>query len=57
MEDQTREGIVERITEIEKIVGVQKSENSFCLRHRPVIRTSAKSTTLRIVYDVSTKSS
>ena len=57
MEDQTRESIAERITESEKIVGVQKSENVFYFRPRPVIRTSAKSAKLRIVYDASTKSS
>ena len=55
MQDQIREGIVERVTESEKRADNQKSENVFYLPYRPVIRESAESTKLRIVYDTSAK--
>ena len=48
-----REGIVERVTESEKSVDIQKSEKVYYLPHRPVIRESAESTKLRTVYDAS----
>ena len=57
MQDPIREGIVERVTESEKIVDVQKSEKVFYFPHRPVIRESAESNKLRIVHDASAKSS
>ena len=57
MQDPIREGIVERVTESEKIVDIQKSEKVFYFPHRPVIRESAESNKLRIVHDASAKSS
>ena len=57
MQDQIREGIVERVTESEKSIDIQKSEKLFYLPHRPVIRGSAESTKLRIVYGASAKAS
>ena len=38
MEDQIWEGIVERVTEGEKSLDIQKSEKIFYLPNRPVIR-------------------
>ena len=57
MKDQIREGIVERVTESEKNVDIQKCEEVFHLPHRPVFRESTESTKLRIVYDASAKAS
>ena len=57
MQDQIGEGIVERVTESEKSLYIQKSEKVFYLPHRPVIREAAESTKLRIVYDTSAKAS
>ena len=57
MQDQISEGIVERVTESEKSVDIQKSEKVFYLIHRPVVRAFAESIKLRIVYDVSAKAS
>ena len=56
MQDQIREGIVDRVIESEKSVDIQKSEKVFYLPRRPVIHESAKSTKLRLVY-VSAKAS
>ena len=56
-QDQIREGIVERVTEREKCVDIQESKKVFYLPHMPVIRESAVSTKLRIVYDASAKAS
>ena len=53
MQDQIREGIIERVTDSEKSVDIQKSKKVFYLPHRPVIRDSTESTKLRIVYDAS----
>ena len=50
MQDQIREGTVDRVIESEKSVDIQKSEKVFYLPRRPVIRESAKSTKLRLVY-------
>ena len=55
LQDQIREGIVERVTESEKSVDIQKSDKVYYLPHRPVICESAKSTKLRTVYDASAK--
>ena len=55
MQDQIREGFLERITECKKSVDIQTSKEVFYLPHRPVIRESAESTKLRIVYDTSSK--
>ena len=57
MQDQIKEGIIERVIEGEKSVTIQKSEKVFYLPYRPVIRESAELTKLRIVYDVSSKAS
>ena len=57
MKDKIREGIVERVTESEKSVYIQKCEEVFHLPHRPVFRESAESTKLRIVYDAFAKAS
>ena len=42
MQDQIREGIVERATESEKSAHIQKCEKIFYLPHRPVIREFAE---------------
>ena len=57
MQDQIREDIVERVTEREKSVDIQKSEKVFYSSHRPVIRESAESTKLKRVYGTSAKAS
>ena len=57
MQDWIGEGIVERVTEIEKCVDIQKSKKVFYLPHRPVIRESVESTKLRIAYNASAKAS
>ena len=46
MQDQIREGIVERLTESEKSVYIHESKNVFYLPHRSVIRGPAKSAKL-----------
>ena len=46
MQDQMREGIVERVTESEKSVDIHESKNVFYLPHRSVIREPAKSAKL-----------
>ena len=57
MKDQIREDIVERVTESEKRVDIQKSEKVFYLPHRPVTCKSVESTKLKTVYDASAKAS
>ena len=57
MQDQIREDILERVTESEKNVDIQKSEKVYYLLHRSVIREFAESAKLNIVYDASAKSS
>ena len=57
LQDQIKEVNVERVTESEKSVDTQKSEEVFYLPHSPVILESAESTKLRIVYDTSAKAS
>ena len=57
MQDKIGEGIVERVTESEKSVDIQKSEKLIYLPNRPVICESAESTKLRIVYEASAKAS
>ena len=57
MQDKIREGIVEKVTESGKSIDIQKNEKEFYLPQRPVIRESAESTKLRIVYDASAKAS
>ena len=54
IQDQIKEGIVEKIDEVceQEIAG---GEKVFYLSHRPVIRESAETTKLRIVYDASSK--
>ena len=54
-QDQIRVDIVERVTESEKSVDIQKGEKVFYLPHRSVIREFAESTKLRIAYDASAK--
>ena len=55
MQEQIAEGIVEKVKESEKREETQNSEKIFYILHRAVIRESAKSTKLRIVYDASAK--
>ena len=55
MQEQIQGGIVEKVTESEKSEDIQNSEKIFYMPHRPVIRESAESTKLRIVYDASAK--
>ena len=57
MQGQIGEGIVERITESEKSVYIQKCEKVFYLPKKSVICEFAESTKLRIVYDASAKAS
>ena len=57
MQDQIGEDIVERVTESEKSLDIQKSKKVLYLRHRPAIRESAESTKLKIVYGASAKAS
>ena len=57
IQDSIGEGIVQRVTENETSVDTQKSEKVFYLPYRLVIRESAESTKLRIVYEVSVKAS
>ena len=57
MQGQIGGGIVERVTESEKSVDIQRSEKVFYLPHRLVIHESVESFQLRIVYDASAKAS
>ena len=54
IQDQNKEGIVEKVDEV---CGheIAEGEKVFYLSHRLVIRESAKTTKLRIVYDASSK--
>ena len=54
IQDQIKEGIVEKVDKICE-QEVTEGEKMFYLPHRPVIRESAKTTKLRIVYDASSK--
>ena len=53
-QDKIKEGIVEKVDEICK-QEVTEGEKVFYLPQRPVIRESAETTKLRIVYDASSK--
>ena len=55
MQEQIAGGIVEKVTESGKCEETQNSEKIFYMPHRAVIRESAESTKLRIVYDASAK--
>ena len=53
-QDKIKEGIVENVDEVCE-QEITEGEGVFYLPHRPVIRESAKTTKLRIVYDASPK--
>ena len=55
MQKQIARGIVEKVTESGKCEETQNNEKIFYMPHRAVIRESAESTKLRIVYDASAK--
>ena len=55
MQEQIAGGTVEKVTESEKFEETQNSKKIFYMPHRAVIRQSAESTKLRIVYDASAK--
>ena len=52
IEDQLENNMIEEVTDTE----INKSSKEFYMPHRAVIRESAESTKLRIVYDASVKS-
>ena len=52
IEDQLENNMIEEVTDTE----INKSSKEFYMSHRAVIRESAESTKLRIVYDASVKS-
>ena len=54
IQDQIKKGIVETVHEVYE-QEITDSEKVFYLLYRPVIRESAKTTKLRIVYDGSSK--
>ena len=54
IQDQIKKGIVETVHEVYE-QEITESEKVFYLLYRPVIRESAKTTKLRIVYDGSSK--
>ena len=54
IQDQIKEGIVEKVDEV-CYQEITEEEKVFYWRHRPIIRESAKTTKLRIVYDASSK--
>ena len=54
IQDQTKEGIVEKVDEVCE-QEITEGEKVFYLPHRPVIRESAEPTKIRIVYDASSK--
>ena len=55
MQEQIAGGIVEKVTGSGKCEETQNSEKIFYMPHRAVLRESAESTKLRIVYDASAK--